>query len=240
MLFYNDLNIKIFADGANLSSIATLYRDGLVKGFTTNPSLITKSGIANYEAFAKEVLAIVRDLPVAFQVLADEFAKMEAEAYRIAEWGSNVTVKIPIVNSKGQSAIPLIQKLSSTGISLTVTAVTTEKQVRETVTVLNQDLTNRIAVFAGRIADTGRDPLETIQKAVEIIKSRPNVELIWASAREIFNIFQAESCHCDIITIPYDFFKKFALLGEDLEALSLASVKAFYQDIQAGGLFVGF
>lgn len=225
-----NLKIKIFADGADIKSMIEVYKEGFVKGFTTNPTLMRKNGIADYETFAKEVLKNIPDRPISFEVFSDEFDHMERQARTIASWGSNVNVKIPITNTKQQSSISLIKKLSSSGLSLNITAILTLDQVRAVKEVLNPDTYNIVSVFAGRIADTGRDPMPYMVEAAKILKSLPNTDLLWASSRELLNIFQAEAAGCQIITVTNDIIKKLSMVGKDLTELSLDTVKMFYDD----------
>ena len=230
-----DLKIKIFADGAEIKSMIEAYKEGTVKGFTTNPTLMKKNGLTDYEGFAKEVLKHIKDRPISFEVFSDEFDEMEAQAKTIASWGSNINVKIPISNTKGQSSIPLIKKLSQAGLSLNVTAILTIEQVRDVKEALNPDVFNIVSVFAGRIADTGVDPMPIMIESAKILKPIPKTELLWASSRELLNIFQAEEAGCQIITVTTDILKKLQMIGKDLGELSLDTVKMFYQDAcQAG------
>lgn len=230
-----ELKIKIFADGADIKSMVEAYKGGIVKGFTTNPTLMRKGGISDYESFAKEVLKHIPDSPISFEVFSDEFSEMERQAKKIASWGSNITVKIPITNTKQESSIPLIKKLSSEGLSLNITAILTLEQVRAVKEVLNPNVYNIVSVFAGRIADTGRDPMPYMTEAAKILRPTKNTDLLWASSRELLNIFQAESCGCQIITVTNDILKKLHMINKDLAELSLDTVKMFHQDaIQAG------
>jgi transaldolase len=235
MKLIRDLKIKIYADGADVKEMVKAYKGGIVKGFTTNPTLMKKSGISKYEDFARQVLAEIHDLPVSFEVFSDDFEAMEREARIISHWGRNVIVKIPITNSKGESSIPLVKKLSSDGLSLNVTAIIPIEQVKEVVKVLNPDARSIISVFAGRIADTGRDPVPFMKEAKKIMKKNSNAELLWASPRELLNIFQAEECGCDIITALPDVLAKIHLIGKDLTEYSLETVKMFFSDAQAAG-----
>jgi transaldolase len=227
--------IKIFADGADLNDMLRVYREGIVTGFTTNPTLMRKSGIADYAAFAQQVLSQITDLPISFEVFSDDLRSMEREARIIAEWGKNVNIKVPITTTDGTKTLPLIKKLSNEGMRLNITAILTVDQVRQVVDVLPQDTQTIISVFAGRIADTGRDPIPVMKEAAAIIRSRPQAQLLWASTRELLNIFQAESAGCHIITVTNDILKKCALIGKDLNELSLETVQMFYRDAQAAG-----
>jgi transaldolase len=235
-LSFKDLKIKIFADGADLKEMKKAHLQWPVKGFTTNPTLLKKAGVTNYEAFAKTVLNEITDLPISFEVFSDDFSEMEKEARKIAAWGKNIHVKIPITNTKKQSSISLIEKLSADGIPLNVTAMTTLDQVRVVFEALNPEVSNIVSVFAGRIADTGRDPCTLMSEAVDILKSKPNLELLWASPREVLNLIQADQCGCHIITMTTDLLKKIHLIGKDLEEFSLETVKMFYNDAQSSGL----
>ncbi len=231
----NDLKIKIFADGADITEMKEAYRQGIVKGFTTNPTLMKKAGIIDYEKFALAVLEEITDLPISFEVFSDDFASMEREAEKIAKWGKNVNVKIPITNTTGESSIPLIKKLSARGLFLNVTAILTLEQVTEVAKVISPKSKIIISVFAGRIADTGRDPVPCMREASKILSTNPNAELLWASSRELLNIFQAQSCGCHIITVTGDTLKKITMIGKDLKDLSLDTVKMFHNDARLSG-----
>ncbi len=232
----DNLKIKIFADGANLSSMLELYKTGFIKGFTTNPTLMRKDGVKIYEEFAKSVLREIKDLPISFEVFADDFNSMEMEAKKIFSWGENVYVKIPITNTKGESSINLIRKLSSEGLSLNVTAMLTLEQVKDVVNAVDNNSRTIISVFAGRIADTGRDPIPIMTEAREIInRSKSTAELLWASSRELLNIIHAENCKCDVITVTNDLLKKIPLIGKNLSELSLDTVKMFNNDAVTAG-----
>ena len=230
-----NLNIKIFADGANVKEMVKIYKDGIVNGFTTNPTLMRKDGVTNYEEFAKEVLSEITDLPISFEVFADDFDTMEKEARKIATWGKNIFIKIPITNTKGESSIELIEKLSQDGLTLNITAMLTLKQVEEVSNAISPDIKTIVSVFAGRIADTGRDPIPLMKEAVNILKSNSNAELLWASSRELLNIFHAESCGCHIITVTNNFLKKAHLINKDLKEFSLDTVKMFHDDAVSVG-----
>lgn len=229
------LKVKLFADGADLAGIKEMYANPLIKGFTTNPTLMRKAGISDYKAFALQVLDAIPDRPISFEVFADEFDEMERQALQIASWGKNVSVKIPVTNTKKQFAGPLIERLSSAGVALNVTALTTIEQVRNVTAALARDVPAIISVFAGRIADTGRDPVPMMAQAVKIMQDKPKAELIWASPRELLNIFQADSVGCHIITATNDILKKLSLVDKDLDQYSLETVQMFYQDAQAAG-----
>ena len=229
------LSIKIFADGADLDDIKRLATDRHVSGFTTNPTLMRKAGVSDYEAFAKEVLQVVTDRPVSFEVFADDLAGMEKQAVKIASWGPNVNVKIPVTNTKGEFTGPIISSLSSRCVQLNVTAIMTLKQVSAVADALDEATPAIVSVFAGRIADAGVDPVPHMQEAVRILKSRPKAELLWASPRESYNIIQANDVGCHIITITKDLQKKMDLFGKDLDAYSLETVKMFYRDATSAG-----
>jgi transaldolase len=230
-----ELKIKIFSDGADIDSIAEAHQAGVVKGFTTNPSLMAKAGITNYIAFAKEVLKIVTVLPVSFEVFSDDFDEMRYQAQKIAELGPNVFVKIPVTNTRRASAAALIRELHSAGIKLNVTAILSLRQVEEVFLALDGDVPAFVSVFAGRIADTGRDPLPLMRAALEIIRPKSKAELLWASPREVLNLMQAETMGCHVITMTPDLLTKASKFGMDLEDLSLDTVKMFYSDAQRSG-----
>ncbi len=229
------LKVKMFADGADYDGIVAMARNPLIKGFTTNPSLMRKAGIGDYEDFARRVLAAVRDRPVSFEVFADDFAGMAEQARAIAAWGPNVNVKIPVTNTKGHSASELLRGLSSEGVVLNVTAIFTLDQVRAVADALDPATPAIVSVFAGRIADTGVDPIPHMLACKQILGSRPKAELLWASTREFFNIFHAEECGCDIITVPNEFLGKLELLDKDLVQYSRETVQAFHKDAIAAG-----
>ncbi|MCC7047846.1 MAG: transaldolase [Alphaproteobacteria bacterium] len=232
------LRIKIFADGADLNGIAKLYKNPLIKGFTTNPTLMNKAGVKDYETFAREVLKVVPDRPVSFEVFADDFGEMEAQARVIASWGRNVNVKIPITNTKGASAGPLIKRLSAAGVVLNVTAIMTPAQVKTVADALDPKTPAIVSVFAGRVADTGRDPVPLMTECRDILKPRPKAELLWASPRELLNIFHAEGMGCHIITVTHDVLAKLPLVGKDLDGYSLDTVKMFHKDATAAGFTI--
>ncbi|MBM4158359.1 MAG: transaldolase [Ignavibacteria bacterium] len=234
-MLLKDLRIKIFADGANEEEIIQLYKGGLVKGFTTNPTLMKKDGVKDYEKFARSLLEKITDLPISFEVFSDDFETMEKQAKKIQSWGKNVFVKIPITNTQKESSVSLINKLSNEGLNLNITAILTTQQVSEVIQNIYESSNTIISVFAGRIADTGRDPIPYMKKAKELISGLRNVNLLWASSRELLNIFQAEECGCDIITVTNDILKKIHLINKDLEELSLDTVKMFYNDGKAVG-----
>lgn len=230
-----EFQIAIYADGADVRDMVAARDAGVVKGFTTNPTLMRKAGITDYAAFAKEALASTGDMPISFEVFADDFDEMERQAKEIATWGEPVFVKIPITNTKGESAIPLIQRLSAAGVKLNVTAILTLEQVRAVVDALDANTPAIVSVFAGRIADTGVDPVPLMREAAAICAAKPKAELLWASPRELLNIFQAEEVGCKIITVTPDLLKKLAMVGKPLDELSLDTVKMFYNDATAAG-----
>jgi transaldolase len=226
----SELKIKIFADGANLEGIKEMYANPLIKGFTTNPTLMRKAGVMDYKVFSVEVLKTVPDRPVSLEVLSDDFDEMEQQGLEIASWGPNVNVKIPVTNTKGEFAGPLIERLTKEGVVVNVTALLTLEQVRDVTACLADSFPATVSVFAGRLADTGRDPVPLMAEAVEILKAKPNAELIWASPRELLNIFQADEIGCHIITVTNDILKKLTLVGRELTEYSLDTVKMFYSD----------
>jgi len=230
-----DLKVQIFADGADKAGMLEMYNKTYIKGLTTNPTLMKKAGIANYSAFCKEVLMEIKDKPVSFEVFSDNFDEMELQAMEIASWGENVYVKIPVTNTKSETCYSLIKKLSDKKVKLNVTAIMTLTQVRDVVASLNPSVPSYVSVFAGRVADTGRDPVPMMAAAVEILKLAPAAELIWASPRELLNIFQADEVGCHVITVTNDILKKLTLLGYDLDNYSLDTVKMFYNDALAAG-----
>jgi transaldolase len=215
-----------------------LYELPYIKGFTTNPTIMRKSGVHNYRAFAQDILQCIPDRPVSFEVFSDEFDEMERQAHEISGWGPNVYVKIPVTNTRRESALPLIRRLSKSGIPINITALMTLDQVNAVADNLVAGKPAYISVFAGRIADTGRDPVPIMAAAVELLKRYPSVELIWASPRELLNIFQADTIGCDIITVTHDILKKLPMVEKDLEEYSLETVQMFYQDAQAAGYYL--
>ncbi|HET8549529.1 MAG TPA: transaldolase [Bryobacteraceae bacterium] len=231
----SDLRVKLFADGANISDILTWYAHPLIRGFTTNPTLMRSAGVSDYEAFAREVLACVPDRPVSFEVFADEFPEMERQARRIAAWADNVYVKIPVTNTKREPALDLICRLTHSGIRLNVTALMTLAQVRDVCRALSGGAPAYISVFAGRIADTGRAVLPLMAAAAELIATEPQVELIWASPRELLNIYEADAAGCHIITATSAILSKLHLVGKDLDDYSLETVQMFYNDASGSG-----
>jgi transaldolase len=230
-----ELRIKLFADGADKAGMLDMYKNPLIKGFTTNPTLMRKAGITDYVAFAKEIVGAIKDRHISFEVFSDDFAEMERQARTIAAWGDQVYVKIPITNTKRESALPLVGRLAAAGVKLNVTAVMTLAQVRDLCLVLAGGPPAVISVFAGRIADTGRDPMPLMAAAVELARLSSNIELLWASPRELLNIFQADAVGCDIITATNDILKKLELHGKDLGDFSLETVKMFRDDAVKAG-----
>ena len=229
------LKVKIFADGAEINSIKNLCKNSLVKGFTTNPTLMKKNSVSDYKNFAMEVLDSVEGKPVSFEVFADDINQMEEKAMEISTWGKNANVKIPITNTKGKSTTELIKKLSNKKITCNVTAIFTLKQLNGVLKVLNPETPAILSIFAGRIADSGIDPLPIMKNAVELAKSKPKSNILWASTREVLNIFQAENTGCQIITVPNEILKKLSGIGVDLEQLSLETVSTFYKDAAIAG-----
>jgi transaldolase len=229
------LKIAIYADGADVRDMVAARDAGLVRGFTTNPTLMRKSGITDYETFARAALDATGGMPISFEVFADDFDEMERQAKLIATWGESVAVKIPITNTNGKSSVPLIRRLSAAGVRLNITAILTLDQVRDVVGALDPATPAIISVFAGRIADTGRDPVPLMREAKAIVSAKPKAELLWASPRELLNIFQAEECGCDIITCTGEILKKLAMVGKPLDELSLDTVKMFFNDAAAAG-----
>jgi len=234
------LKVKIFADGADKKSMLDLYANPLIKGLTTNPTLMRKAGISDYEAYAKDILQTVKDKPISFEVFSDEFPEMKRQALKIAAWQKNVYVKIPITNTRADSALPLIRELGELGVQLNVTAILTLDQVRGVADALNPQVASVVSVFAGRIADTGYDPEPLMRESLTIVRGKqPKAELLWASVREVLNIWQAEKCGCQIVTVPHDILNKaMKMVGMDLGALSLDTVKMFASDAQAAGFTV--
>jgi transaldolase len=227
--------IKLFADGADLQEMIQEYENGIAQGFTTNPTLMKKAGVKNYEEFAKSALKAIPDLPISFEVFSDDFSEMEREARKVAKWGDNVYIKIPITNTKKASSVPLIRKLSHEGLKINVTAILTYDQVKRAFDALSPNTPAIISVFAGRIADTGVDPVPIMRQSSQLLREKPNIELLWASSRELLNLFQAEQSGCHIITITNDILKKMTLVGKSLEELSLDTVKMFYNDAHSSG-----
>lgn len=236
MISLNTLKVQIYADGADKAGILDLYAKPYIKGLTTNPTLMKKAGIKDYEAFARDILKTVTAKPISLEVFTDDFPEMRRQALKIAAWGKNVYVKIPITNSRGESSIPLIKELAAQKVQLNITAILTLAQVRDVAGALNPAVPSVVSVFAGRIADTGVDPMPIMRESLALLKNQPKAELLWASVREVLNIIQAGQCGCHIVTVPHDILAKAAkLLGQDLGALSLDTVKMFAQDAAAAG-----
>jgi transaldolase len=229
----NDLKIKIFADGADEKGILELATNSLIKGFTTNPTLMRAAGVSDYEGFARRVLQAVTDVPISFEVFADEWAEMERQARRITTWGKNVFVKIPITNTRAESSAPLMRRLATDGIRLNITGMLTLDQVRTSIRCLSGGPECIVSVFAGRIADTGVDPVPMMVSALELMRPHRNLELLWASPREVLNIVQADAIGCHIITVTHDLLKKLPILGRDMGDYSLDTVRMFHRDAEA-------
>ena len=230
-----DLKIQIFADGADKSGMLEMYAKPYIKGLTTNPTLMKKAGITDYRAFCKDILTYIQDKPLSFEVFSDDFEEMERQAMEIASWGDNVYVKIPVTNTKRETCYALVKKLSAQKVKLNVTAIMTLTQVRDVVAALNPLVPSYVSIFAGRVADTGLDPLPMMAAAVELLKVAPAAELIWASPRELLNVFQADDIGCHVITVTNDILKKLSLVGYNLEEYSLDTVKMFYDDARSAG-----
>ncbi|MGZ9165040.1 MAG: transaldolase [Anaerolineales bacterium] len=232
------LKVKIFADGADLDGILELYHKPYIAGFTTNPTLMRQSGISDYEKFSRQVLEHISDRPISLEVFSDEFDEMERQARKIASWGQNVYVKIPVTNTRRESSVELVCRLAAEGIKLNVTALLTLEQVSTVSKALGSYAPSYISVFAGRVADTGFDPIPLMKEAVQIMCPYQNQELIWASPRELLNIFHADEVGCHIITVTHDILKKLTLVGKDLDEFSLDTVKMFYRDAQKAGYHI--
>lgn len=229
------LRVKLFADGADLAGIREMAADPRIKGFTTNPTLMRKAGINDYAGFAKSALGVISDRPISFEVFADDFDLMERQAHTIAAWGTNVNVKIPVTNTRGEFCGPAIRRLCAAGVKVNVTAVMTLDQVEKTSDSLDRNTPAFVSVFAGRIADTGRDPIPVIRESLRILRDKPLAELIWASPRELLNVFQANEAGCHVITATNDILKKLAMVGKDLTEYSLETVKMFWNDAATAG-----
>lgn len=230
-----DLTVKIFADGAEKAGMLEMYAKPYIKGFTTNPTLMHKVGLTDYRAFARDIVEAIPDRPISFEVFSDEFQEMERQAREIATWGDNVYVKIPVTNTRREPAYDLVRRLSKDGIKLNITAIMTIDQVRNVVDAVKDGAPSCVSVFAGRIADTGRDPVPIMTECVDILKTAAQAELIWASPRELLNILQADAIGCHIITVTNDILKKLPLIGKDLADYSLDTVKMFYDDGRKAG-----
>ena len=231
----DNLKVKIYADGADRDGMLEMYAKSYIQGFTTNPTLMKKAGITDYKAFAHEILQAIPDRPISFEVFADEFTDMERQALEIKTWGENVYVKIPVSNTRQQMAYDLIERLSGAGVHLNVTAILTLEQVQNVADALKDGPDSIVSVFAGRIADTGLDPVPVMQKALTLLEVAPKAELLWASPREVLNIYQADNIGCHIITATNDLIRKLALGGKDLAEYSLETVQMFYDDAQSAG-----
>ena len=230
------LPIKIFADGADLQGILDLYRKPFIRGLTTNPTLMRKVGLTDYEAFARTVLKDVKSKPISFEVFSDEFPEMRRQALKMRDWQENVYVKIPVTNTRGESAAALIKELSAENVKLNVTALLNPRQVKAVAAALSPEVPAVVSVFAGRVADTGVDPTPLMKESLQLLGTLPKAELLWASVREVLNVYQAAACGCHIVTVPHEILKKLQqLAGKDLEELSLDTVRMFHQDAVAAG-----
>lgn len=231
-----EIPVKIFADGADLKGIVELYRKPYIHGLTTNPTLMRKAGLSDYESFARAVLKEVKSKPISFEVFSDDFPEMRRQALKIHKWQDNVYVKVPITNTRGESSLHLIEQLAGDGVKVNVTAVLTCPQVEAVVAALTPNVRAVVSVFAGRIADTGVDPMPIMKESLKILRTLPKAELLWASVREVLNVFQAAACGCDIVTVPHDILTKLIELGgKNLDELSLDTVRMFYEDAHAAG-----
>ena len=235
MTTVENLKVKIFADGADKEGMLEMYAKPFIKGLTTNPTLMKKAGITNYEAFAKDILTVINDKPISFEVFSDDLNEMKRQALKIASWGENVYVKIPITNTQKVATYSLVNELAKEGVKLNITAIMTLEQVENVVANLQQNVASYVSVFAGRIADTGVDPVPLMKKCVEVLSSNAAAELIWASPRELLNIFQADEIGCQVITVTNDILKKLSLVDYDLSEYSLDTVKMFYNDASNAG-----
>jgi transaldolase len=233
-----DLRINLYADGADIGSILRLYQNPMIKGFTTNPTLMRKAGISDYEDFARSLLEKVPDRPISLEVFADDMKTMAVQARKISAWGENVNVKIPVTNTKGETTTPLIRELASEGIALNITAILTERQVERVAEALCPEIPAIVSVFAGRIADTGVDPIPIMKNSLAALRTLPKAQLLWASPREVLNVFQADECGTHIITATPDILQKLSLFGRDLTDFSLDTVKMFYNDAAAAGFSI--
>lgn len=233
-----DLNVKIYADGADLNSMLEEYKKGIVKGFTTNPSLMKAAGVKSYRDFGKEVLKEIKDMPISFEVFADDEESIIKEARELFTWGENVYVKIPVVNTKGEFNGKIIETLSNENIKLNITAIFTVDQVKDVLSVLNKDTPAIISIFAGRIADAGTDPIGIMKEAIELFKDYPKAEILWASCRELYNIIEANNIGCHIITVQNSILKKINLFGKDLTEYSIDTVNDFFKDANSLGFSI--
>ena len=232
---FKDFKIKIFADGADLKSVENLNKEEFIKGFTTNPSLMKKAGITDYKSFSIDLIKLIGKKPISLEVFTDDIEEMEKQAKEISSWGDNVFVKIPITNTKGETTVGLVKKLLDFGIKCNVTAVFTLKQVKQIYENTNNKTNLIISIFSGRIADTGRNPIKTIEESIKMCESKKNIEILWASTRELYNIVEAEKCNCHIVTVPYEILNKFKNIGKDLDLMSIDTVKSFYKDALSAG-----
>ena len=230
-----NLNVKLFADGADKNGMLEMYANPLISGFTTNPTLMKVAGVDNYKSFAQDILTHINDKPISFEVFSDDFIEMETQGLEIASWGNNVNVKIPITNTKAESSVKLIDNLSNQGVSLNVTAMMTADQVQSVLPALSKGPGGYVSVFAGRIADAGFDPLPVMSEIIEILKDYPNIELIWASPRELYNVIQSNDIGCHIITATNNILKKLPTIGKNLDQYSLETVQMFYDDAKNAG-----
>jgi len=235
----SELKVQIYADGADTQGIIDLYKNPLIKGLTTNPTLMKRAGVKDYEAYAKEILQTVKTKPISFEVFSDDLTEMRKQALKIKSWAPNVYTKIPIINSNHESSIPLIQELAAEGVQLNVTAILTLTQVRELADALNPKIPAIVSIFAGRIADTGRDPIPYMTASSALLEGRPKAELLWASVREVLNIYQADACGCQIVTVPHDILAKaLKMVGTKLDDVSLDTVKTFSADAKTAGFTI--
>ncbi len=230
-----ELTVKLFADGADAAGMREMYRNPLIRGFTTNPTLMRKAGVLDYRAFARDILQAIPDRPISFEVFSDEFTEMERQALEISQWGPNIYVKIPITNTRGESSYRLVRRLADHGVKVNITAMLPLDQVVHILPALENAASSYVSIFAGRIADTGRDPVPIMAAAVELLRPYPNVELIWASPRELLNIFQADAVGCHIITATHDILSKLNTIGKDLHEYSLETVNMFFEDAHKAG-----
>jgi transaldolase len=235
MVSVNELNVELYADGADLEGMLEMYSKPYIKGLTTNPTLMKKAGITDYTAFAREVLDRISDKPISFEVFSDELSDMLIQARKISSWGENVFVKIPVTNTRGESTAAIVKTLASEGVKLNVTALMTVEQVKTISDALNPSVPSNVSIFAGRIADTGLDPMSIMKSSLEIVKSNRNCKIIWASPRELLNVFQANEIDCHIITATNDILKKLSLVGKNLDEYSLETVEMFHKDATAAG-----
>lgn len=232
---FEALSVQIFADGADLAGISSLAADPMIRGFTTNPTLMKQAGVADYESFSRQVIDLVGDRPLSLEVFTDDIDEMESQALKITSWGESVFVKIPVTNTKGESTASLVSRLVDAGVKVNVTALFTATQVEVVANSLSPEIPSFVSVFAGRIADAGRDPIPIMSTALEILRPLPEARLIWASPREILNVVQADQIGCDVITVTHDLLKKLPSLGKDLDQFSLETVRMFFDDGAAAG-----